>query len=103
MAIELINEFKSTSFAKKSKVRGETKTSLTTFYNPDARFSPIHIDIVGPSTTASDAHIYLFSSTNLHIYTQLFSTKGRINRVRWNTQYGDPDIITTHRGTFIFI
>ncbi|GFS73430.1 transposon Ty3-G Gag-Pol polyprotein [Trichonephila clavipes] len=48
---------------QKSKIQRHTKTHLGTFFLPDAKFTHIHIDIVGP-LPPSEGHHYLLTIIN---------------------------------------
>ena len=91
---------------QRSKVQRHTKAPLGTFSLPDARFSQIHMDIVGP-LNSSDGFKYILTLIDRFsrwpeaipipdiqtktICTAIFNT--------WISRFGCPSIITTDQGS----
>ncbi|GFV13690.1 retrovirus-related Pol polyprotein from transposon 412 [Trichonephila clavipes] len=91
---------------QKSKIQRHTKTPLGTFSVPDARFSHIHIDIVGP-LPPSEGHHYLltiisrFSRWPEAIPIPDMQAKTICHAIfdTWISRFGCPSIITSDQGT----
>ncbi|GFU50154.1 retrovirus-related Pol polyprotein from transposon 412 [Trichonephila clavipes] len=91
---------------QKSKIQRPTKTPLGTFSLPDARFSHIHIDIIGP-LPPSEGHHYLLTIIDRFfrwpeaipipnmqaktIYRAIFDT--------WISRFDCPSVITSDQET----
>ncbi|KAG8185162.1 hypothetical protein JTE90_005141 [Oedothorax gibbosus] len=91
---------------QKSKVNRHTKTKFKEFPAPDARFSHIHIDIVGPLPPSQEFRYVL---TCVDRYTkwpeaiplkdQTADTVAKAFYANWIARFGVPDVITSDRGT----
>lgn len=91
---------------QRSKIQRHTKAPLGTFSLPDARFSQIHVDIVGP-LPPSDGNIYLLTIIDRFtrwpeaiplpdmqtrtICSAIFNT--------WISRFGCPSTVTTDQGS----
>ncbi|GFX83727.1 retrovirus-related Pol polyprotein from transposon 412 [Trichonephila clavipes] len=90
---------------QKSKIQSHTKTLLGTFSLPDARFSHIHIDIVGP-LPPSEGHHYLltiidrFSRCPEAIPNPYMQAKTICRAIfdKWISRFGCPSVITLDQG-----
>ena len=90
---------------QRSKVQRHTKTSLSTFSNPDARFDHVHIDIVGP-LPSSGGYSYLLTCVDRYTrWPEAFplaritaDTVAKAFVGGWISRFGTPSIITTDCG-----
>ncbi|GFT79716.1 retrovirus-related Pol polyprotein from transposon 412 [Trichonephila clavipes] len=88
------------------KVQRHTKSPLGTFSTPDARFSHIHIDIVGP-LPPSDGFQYLLTMIDrfsrwpeaVPIPDTTAKTISRAIFHHWIARFGCPSLITTDQGS----
>ncbi|GFT05918.1 transposon Tf2-11 polyprotein [Trichonephila clavipes] len=91
---------------QRSKVQRHTKSPLGTFSTPDARFSHIHIDIVGP-LPPSDGFQYLLTMIDrfsrwpeaVPIPETTAKTISRAIFHHWIARFGCPSLITTDQGS----
>lgn len=91
---------------QRSKIQRHTKSPLGTFATPDARFSHIHIDIVGP-LPISDGFQYLLTMIDrfsrwpeaVPIPDTSARTICRTIFHSWIARFGCPSIITTDQGS----
>ncbi|GFX03237.1 retrovirus-related Pol polyprotein from transposon 412 [Trichonephila clavipes] len=91
---------------QRSKVQRHTKSPLGTFSTPDARFSHIHIDIVGP-LPPSDGFQYLLTMIDrfsrwpeaVPIPDTTAKTISRAIFHHWIARFGCPSLITTDQGS----
>ncbi|GFX70916.1 retrovirus-related Pol polyprotein from transposon 412 [Trichonephila clavipes] len=91
---------------QKSKIQRHTKTPLGTFYLPDARFSHISIDIVGPLPPFEGHHYLLtiidrFSRWPEAIPIPDMQAKTICGAIfdTWISRFGCPSVITSDQGT----
>ena len=90
---------------QKCKVHRHNKAPLGTFTLPDARFSHVHIDIVGP-LPPSEGNSYLLTCVDRYsrwpeaipIPDMTAETIARTFVARWVAVFGAPTTITTDRG-----
>ncbi|GBN05424.1 Retrovirus-related Pol polyprotein from transposon 412 [Araneus ventricosus] len=91
---------------QRSKIQRHTKTPLGTFYLPDARFTHIHIDIVGP-LPPSGGQIYLltiidrFSRWPEAIPIPDMRAKPICRAIfdTWISSFGCPSVVTSDQGS----
>ncbi|KAG8198948.1 hypothetical protein JTE90_015152 [Oedothorax gibbosus] len=89
-----------------AEVNRHTKTKFKEFPTPDARFSHIHIDIVGPLPPSQEFRYVL---TCVDRYTkwpeaiplkdQTADTVAKVFYANWIARFGVPDVIASDRGT----
>nr|VZI45360.1 unnamed protein product [Spirometra erinaceieuropaei] len=90
---------------QRNKVRRHNKTPIGTFPTPDARFSHIHLDIVGP-LPLSNGCFYLLTCVDgftrwpeaIPLPDVAAPTVVKAFLSRWVAIFGAPSIITTDRG-----
>ena len=90
---------------QRCKVHKHTKVPLGTFTSPDARFSHVHIDLVGPLPT-SEGNTYLLTCVDRYtrwpeaipIPDITADTVARTFVARWVAVFGAPTTLTTDRG-----
>ena len=90
---------------QRCKVHKHTKVPLGTFSTPEARFSHVHIDLVGPLPT-SEGNTYLLTCIDrftrwpeaIPIPDMSAETVARVFVARWVAVCGAPTTITTDRG-----
>nr|VZI02490.1 unnamed protein product [Spirometra erinaceieuropaei] len=90
---------------QRNKVRRHNKTPIGTFPTPDARFSHIHLDIVGP-LPLSNGCSYLLTCVDrftrwpeaIPLSDVAAPTVVKAFLSRWVAIFGAPSIITTDRG-----
>ncbi|GBN60689.1 Transposon Ty3-G Gag-Pol polyprotein, partial [Araneus ventricosus] len=91
---------------QRSKIQRHTKTPLGTFSLPDARFTHIHIDIVGP-LPPSEGQIYLLTIIDrfsrwpeaIPIPDMRAKTICRAIFDTWISRFGCPSVITSDHGS----
>ncbi|GBO33893.1 Transposon Ty3-I Gag-Pol polyprotein [Araneus ventricosus] len=91
---------------QRSKIQRHTKTPLGTFSLPDARFTHIHIDIVGPLPPSED-QIYLLTIIDrfsrwpeaIPIPDMRAKTICRAIFDTWISRFGCPSVVTSDQGS----
>ncbi|GBM41045.1 Transposon Ty3-I Gag-Pol polyprotein [Araneus ventricosus] len=91
---------------QRSKIQRHTKTPLGTFSLPDARFTHIHIDIVGP-LPPSEGQIYLLTIIDrfsrwpeaIPIPDMRAKTICRAIFDTWISRFGCPSVVTSDQGS----
>ena len=93
---------------QRAKITRHTKAPLGSFPTPTARFSHIHIDIVGPLPLSNDFSYILTcidrftrwpEAVPLHDISTDSVAKALVER--WICMFGVPDTITTDRGSHL--
>nr|VZI36614.1 unnamed protein product [Spirometra erinaceieuropaei] len=90
---------------QKAKVGRHNKAPIGTFLAPDARFSHVHIDLVGPFPTSRGSN-YLLTATDRFTRWPIATPIPNITAdsvvhafmEHWISHYGVPSTITTDRG-----
>ncbi|CAH8848022.1 unnamed protein product [Trichobilharzia szidati] len=90
---------------QRGKVHKHNITPVGSFSTPDARFSHVHLDIVGP-LPPSNGHCYLLTCVDrftrwpeaIPIADTTAETICRVFMERWVAQFGCPSTVTTDRG-----
>ncbi|GBN69221.1 Transposon Ty3-G Gag-Pol polyprotein [Araneus ventricosus] len=91
---------------QRSKIQRHTKTHLGTFSLPDARFTQIHIDIVGP-LPPSEGQIYLLTIIDrfsrlpeaIPVPDMRAKTTCRAIFDTWISRFGCPSVVTSDQGS----
>nr|VZI22741.1 unnamed protein product [Spirometra erinaceieuropaei] len=90
---------------QRNKVRRHNKTPIGTFPTPDARFSHIHLDIVGPLPLSNGCSYLLTCVDRFTRWPEAIPlpdvaapTVVKAFLSRWVATFGAPSIITTDRG-----
>ena len=90
---------------QRAKVHKHNITPLGSFATPDARFSHVHLDVVGP-LPPSNGHSYLLTCVDrftrwpeaIPIVDVTAETICRVFMERWVAKFGCPTTVTTDRG-----
>ena len=91
---------------QKSKVHRHTESGVSSFHQPNRRFSHLHVDVVGP-LPLSDGHRYLFTIIDRStrwpeaVPMKDATTDSCVSALlsHWIARFGLPDHITSDRGT----
>ncbi|BES94567.1 multicellular organismal development [Nesidiocoris tenuis] len=96
---------KSCLSCQKAKVSRHTTTPIMNFPTPDARFSALHIDLVGPLPPSDDFRYFLSiidRFTNwmeaIPLTNIMAETVAQATYENWIVRYGVPSSITTDQG-----